>query len=58
MISRRVSDMSPGDIQRLTQRAALIAQEYERHCGEYLTEDDRQTLLILSVMTLADTTGD
>ena len=54
MPSRRVSDMSRGDIQRVTQKTALLAHEYERQCGEGLTDEDRQTLRILSVMTVTD----
>jgi hypothetical protein len=30
----RVSDLSPVDVFKITQKAALVAAEYERHCGQ------------------------
>ena len=49
----RVSDLSPVNVVRITQKATLVAEEYERRCGDDLNEDDRQTLKILSVMAVA-----
>jgi hypothetical protein len=53
MRTLRVSDMSPVDVVRITQKAALVAMEYERHCGDTLDAEDKQTLRILSVMAVA-----
>ena len=52
--SSDVSRMSPGAIQKVTQMAKLVAAEYERNCGDYLTDEDKATLHILSVMTVTN----
>jgi hypothetical protein len=54
-MSLRVEDLSPSDVVRITERAALVAAEYERTRSRgLLADDDRMTLRILSVLAVSD----
>jgi hypothetical protein len=50
---RKLQDLSPGEISRITQRAALVEAEYI-HRHRPLNDDDTMTLKVLSIMTAAD----
>ncbi len=53
-MSLRVEDLSPSDVVRITERAALVVAEYEQKRARSLDDDDRLTLRILSVLAVSD----
>lgn len=50
---RRLHDLTPADVSRITQRAALVEAEY-LHRHRHLNDEDAMTLKVLSIMTAAD----
>jgi hypothetical protein len=50
---RRLQDLTPGEISRITQKAALMEAEY-LHRHRHLNDEDTMTLKMLSIMTAAE----
>jgi hypothetical protein len=50
---RRLQDLTPSEISRITQKAALVEAEYI-HRHRPLNDDDTVTLRMLSIMTVAE----
>lgn len=50
----RLAELTPADVARITQKAALVAAEYERLHGRYLNGDDALTVQLLAVIEVID----
>lgn len=54
---RRLQDLKPNEVSRITQRAALVEAEYI-HRHDPINDEDAMTLKLLSVLVAASNTLD